>query len=1565
MPSRLRGILAVLAASFLLARPAAAGKLDAGLLVGRGQAARRHSLAGAGAPAPTYNVLIRVAPGTALDDLRAAYPGATFRTMAGPIATATVPDAALTAFESDPRVLAVEGARKMRPFLDVARSNATSGGLLLGTTRNSAAADLANATGAGVVIGVIDTGIDFRHKDFIVPATTIPRVLYLWDQTDAAGPAPSYPGFKCTNVLTPVPENDCASTEWTRGQLYSSGTAREYDSTGHGTLVAGLAAGNGTAGTAPGTFVGFAPQADIIAVKTDFSTPGILDGMAYVVARASQLGKRAIINLSLGGQIDPHDGTSLFDAGVDAIAASTPVVVAMGNDGNLNSASIAAGGSYPHAQFALTAQNQTQSFNVNVKGFPVDTHVDLWQKAGDAYTVTVSFPGQSGSAQVASGAGTGAAPIAVAGVSVYVENATGNGSNNSVNEIYVDAYAAAGFPYTTILVQLTCAKAGGCGRVDGYVTPADETTNFQSGTVQTGSMASPATAVNVIAVGSYASKTSWSSPNGAMSGYDTSVLGGLSVFSAWGPTRDGRAKPDVAAPGDVVAAALSSKAALCSTCTFESDATFDQKMTDGGAHAVLAGTSMAAPIVTGTLAGRMAGNPGLSVAQLKAIVAALARTDAGVAALGSNAVNGFGAGKFTSSPQPVGLPTGLTAAALGTSSVTWSWSATLVSADAYDVYYASNPASALALGVQPPLIETGLTPDATCGIKIVGAGLGIEGLTAAFITTATYASAPGAAPAATAFASSASFSFAALQCPAPPAAASCAGYVVQVSTASDFSGTSFSSSTPNRLLTTLQVAGLVSNTAYYARLATLNPLGAASLGPATSFTTTTNLFAPVSPAFDQVSTGTIRFNWSAGANPPGQTYVAQASSNAGFTGTVYTLSGLATNAWFGGLSADTSFYFAVNAVGGPSMNAGPTATLAVPPALSTNSFPSVTTNALAAAWNNVGDQGDTLFECDLALDPGFTLGVVSTTTRAAFAAFSALTPNTAYYLRARAISRASIATSFLTLGSTSTLLQTPTSVAQPFSSQALDGFSFTFNGGGNPPGTLYLVQVATDASFTRVAASTSTTLTTALFSGLQSDQFYFAHAAALNQFGAATAFTAAAGTATLVASPPALAAPVSTYTAVTLGFGWGAGTLAPGTTYQAQLSSSPAFAFAVASSVTLNASAVFAGLQPNTTYYGQVQALGLFPPTPDGAFLSPAAVGGTLAVAPGAAPAAFTGVFFTSATVAWLPLPPAPQAAAAEGYRVELSTGPDFSGVLVSSALASGAAQATLAGLSYATTYYARVASLNWQGRPDYLILGSSLTLTPPLSSGTVSGAPLSLSVIAAPPMLTITVTVPGGTFLPGTVVTALDGFINTSLSSLNGASSNEASITPLGPQAVFCLSAAATCLPLGGPQPAQAVSVSIAYDPLQIPAGQNERALQLFRYDAVAGQWTLVPSHVDAGGHVLTAYVQHFSLFAPFFAAPGSDLGSVEVFPQPWEEGDPTSRYWANALSFTSLPANAAVKLYTTAGELVWSAQASAAGTLTWDGATRFGRRAGSGTYFAVFEAGGATKTRRVVIIR
>ncbi|MFT4600196.1 MAG: subtilisin family serine protease, partial [Arenicella sp.] len=178
-------------------------------------------------------------------------------------------------------------------------------------------------TGKDIIIGYIDTGVDFNHDDF-KNADGSTRVLYYWDHSLPFDP-----------LLTPG--------KYGYGQVWDSIsinnlTITSMDNNAHGTTVTGAGSGNGLA---TGTNKGAAPESDIIIVETNFSLPNwtltVADGVDFIFSMADTLGKPAIVNTSVGGYLGSHDGTDPAAQIIDSLLDDMPgrvVVAAAGNSGN-------------------------------------------------------------------------------------------------------------------------------------------------------------------------------------------------------------------------------------------------------------------------------------------------------------------------------------------------------------------------------------------------------------------------------------------------------------------------------------------------------------------------------------------------------------------------------------------------------------------------------------------------------------------------------------------------------------------------------------------------------------------------------------------------------------------------------------------------------------------------------------------------------------------------------------------------------------------------------------------------------------------------------------------------------------------------------------------------------------------------------------------------------------------------------------------------------------------------------------------------------------------------------
>ena len=169
-------------------------------------------------------------------------------------------------------------------------------------------------TGQGVVVGIIDSGIDITHNCFRRPNDGNTRIEAIWDQTSDFGTSPT--GF---NYGTEYDENAINAALAADDKLPSA-TFKQIDSDGHGTHVAGIAAGDGSqAGNCHGQdhYRGVARDADIVVVKRGSQSSSTPDAINYIFGIAGN--RPAVVNMSFGGTSDGHDGTDDDEVAIDGI----------------------------------------------------------------------------------------------------------------------------------------------------------------------------------------------------------------------------------------------------------------------------------------------------------------------------------------------------------------------------------------------------------------------------------------------------------------------------------------------------------------------------------------------------------------------------------------------------------------------------------------------------------------------------------------------------------------------------------------------------------------------------------------------------------------------------------------------------------------------------------------------------------------------------------------------------------------------------------------------------------------------------------------------------------------------------------------------------------------------------------------------------------------------------------------------------------------------------------------------------------------------------------------------
>lgn len=493
--------------------------------------------------------------------------------------------------------------------------------------------------GTGVVFGIIDTGLDITHPDFR-DENDQTRVYRYWDQVPQA------------NAASPAPYG--YGTEYVQEDLAGSGIPT--DPQGHGTAVAGTACGNGLAN---GRHKGVAPKSDIIVVASRMGSVNwsatVADGVRYIFQQADLLGKPAVVNISMGSYSGSHDGK-------DAAALFIQDMLGAQNGRVLTAAAGNSHGTYPyHVRMQVDQDTsftwfQTNEFPAayNVFDFP-NVFFEVWADAADLQNVqfamgadrmapSLNFRGHSTFRSVADVLGQtvmdpiiSASGSTLGAVQYYAQErgdqivlqvlvaspdtadclwrfmSTGNGAfdiwslttytrtANVLGPLLTAAWFP-DFPFPTPDVYPAMAH---------FVEP-----DYKKHIVD-----SWACIPDVITVANYCNEISYLD----YFGVPRSVAGteqDISPSSSFGPTRDGRRKPDIASTGDVTFTAGPLEAIQW---IIENQDGY--KVDPGGKHIRDGGTSQAAPVVAGAAALYLQKCPNASAGEVAQAIRKSARSD--------------------------------------------------------------------------------------------------------------------------------------------------------------------------------------------------------------------------------------------------------------------------------------------------------------------------------------------------------------------------------------------------------------------------------------------------------------------------------------------------------------------------------------------------------------------------------------------------------------------------------------------------------------------------------------------------------------------------------------------------------------------------------------------------------------------------------------------------------------------------------------------------------------------------------------------------------------------------
>ncbi len=399
-------------------------------------------------------------------------------------------------------------------------------------------------SGAGVLVGILDSGIDYFHRDFRNEDGST-RILFLWDQVLEQ----IYDEAQINEALNAPARGE--------GQV----TVPSVDVSGHGTAVAGIAAGNGR--DSGGLYRGAAYGSSLIVVKLGTAqaegfprTTQLMRALDFVLKKAVELGRPIAVNISIGNTYGSHDGTSLLETFMDEAAGfgRNVIVVGSGNEG----------GSAGHASGVLSEGRQAEIL-VSVAPYETSLSVQLWKAYADQFRVTLVAPSGEQLGPFSETLGPQRYRYRSAQGETRILVYYGKPSPYSrFQEIYLDfipeqTYIGSGI-WRILLEPVKILS----GQYDLWLPShnlLNPSTRFLGASPDT-TLTIPSTAGKAITVGAY----------------DPSYQS-YAQFSGRGYTRLNQVKPDLAAPGTNITAPAA-----------------------GGGYERVTGTSFAAPFVTGAAA---------------------------------------------------------------------------------------------------------------------------------------------------------------------------------------------------------------------------------------------------------------------------------------------------------------------------------------------------------------------------------------------------------------------------------------------------------------------------------------------------------------------------------------------------------------------------------------------------------------------------------------------------------------------------------------------------------------------------------------------------------------------------------------------------------------------------------------------------------------------------------------------------------------------------------------------------------------------------------------------------
>lgn len=525
------------------------------------------------------------------------------------LVTATIPVAQLERLAEEDAIRYIEMATPLYPQLDVAHKESGLNLVHAGTDQTTRP-----FLGKEVIVGIVDYGFQYTHPAFFNADGTASRIERVWEQETSMGTRPDGYNYGKEYVYFSDLEK----------QKYDS----QVDNIGHGMHVAGIAVGSHNQYSCG--YGGVAPESRVLLVSYRMNqvSTSLANAVEYIFKYADEVGRPAVINMSLGQQTGPHDGTSTLDRVLDELQGPGRIICgAVGNDAKRKL----------HMMKEFT---ETDTVARSIADFYYKTQrkatIDMWGEFNknfelkavvyDADNDTVLYQSESFSTAAATAKSfygivkgeDGKTNVVNVKFTITTETNTLNQKPHILfipnvltlpeGNIYV------GFELKTKDGGVVHAWADGqtAGltnkELEGWIDGDNQYTVNEIG----------GTGKRIISVGAYTTREHEKFKQ---------TIGERCTFSNIGPTADGRLKPQILAPGSAIVSSVSNSQQVMSSSTAFIEAESVQFNGDKHYYGYMDGTSMATPYVTGVIATWLEHNWELTPEEAADILAQTARND--------------------------------------------------------------------------------------------------------------------------------------------------------------------------------------------------------------------------------------------------------------------------------------------------------------------------------------------------------------------------------------------------------------------------------------------------------------------------------------------------------------------------------------------------------------------------------------------------------------------------------------------------------------------------------------------------------------------------------------------------------------------------------------------------------------------------------------------------------------------------------------------------------------------------------------------------------------------------